>query len=221
MDRKSASLSGQSPAGSPGGDDSTGAQLRSEQAFVARLKAGDDAAFETLVTDYSPRLYAVARRFLHKEQDVQDVVQEAFLSALNGLAKFEGTSLFSTWLHRITVNACLMKLRSKRRKPERSIEDLLPKFVQDGHQRSPSNVWKPHQSSGIEQAEVRAVVRARIDELPDQYREVLLLRDIEELDTQATATVLGISGSAVKTRLHRARQALRTLLDPYFTEGQA
>lgn len=207
---------GQRPA-SPAGP----AELLAERVLVQRLKAGEDAAFAELVRDHAPRLYAVARRLLPGEQDVQDAVQDAFLSALSGLGRFEGTSLLSTWLHRITVNACLMKLRSKRRRPESSIDALLPQFAEDGHQRRASNPWKPSDPGGIEAQEVRDLVRARIDELPGPYREVLLLRDIEELDTEETATVLGMTPSAVKTRLHRARQALRTLLDPYFSEGGA
>jgi len=186
--------------------------------FVERLKAGDDGAFDELVRVAGGRLLAVARRMLPREEDAQDAVQEAFLCAFRSLDRFDGRSRLTTWLHRIVVNACLMKLRSQRRRPERPIGDLLPKFLEDGHQRNPSRPWKPDDECGIEREEVRALVRARIEELPEPYRVVLLLRDIEELDTDETAHVLGISGAAVKTRLHRARQALRGLLDPHFAE---
>jgi RNA polymerase sigma-70 factor, ECF subfamily len=112
-----------------------------------------------------------------------------------------------------------MKLRSQRRRPEKPLDDLLPQFESDGHQKNPSRPWNPSNKSGIETRDMCTLVRAKIDELPTQYREILLLRDIEELDTEETAGLLGMTQAAVKTRLHRARQALRTLLDPYMTEG--
>ncbi len=190
-----------------------------EQALVARLRNGEDAAFDELVQLAGGRLLAVARRMLGREEEAQDAVQEAFLSAFKSLHRFDARSQFTTWLHRICVNACLMKLRSQRRRPECSLESLLPQFLEDGHQRNPSPRWKPVEESGIEREELRDLVRSKIEELPEAYREVLLLRDIEELDTEGTATMLGISQAAVKTRLHRARQALKALLEPSFAEG--
>lgn len=192
-----------------------------EVGLLARLRAGEDTAFDELVRQTGGRLLAVARRMLRRDEDAQDAVQEAFLSAFKSLDRFDGRSQLGTWLHRITVNACLMKLRSQRRRggKERSIDSLLPQFLEDGHQRSDSRPWKPSEQSGIEQSELRDLVRSKIDELPETFRVVLLLRDIEELDTEETAQVLGLSPAAVKTRLHRARQALRTLLDPCMAEG--
>lgn len=189
-----------------------------DHALVARLRAGEEAAFEDLVRSAGGRMLAVAQRMLGRDDDAQDAVQEAFLQAFRSLDRFDGRSQLTTWLHRITVNACLMKLRSRRRRPECSIEDLLPAFQADGHQRTPSKPWKPEPAAGIQQEEARSLVRDRIAELPEPYRVVLILRDIEELDTDETAAVLGLTTAAVKTRLHRARQALRTLLDPYFSE---
>jgi len=190
-----------------------------EPALIARLRAGDEAAFEQLVREHAPHLLAVARRFLHNEADAGDAVQEAFLAAFRSLDRFEGGARLSTWLHRIVVNAALMKLRSDRRHPTRSIEELIPAFREDGHQRNPARPWKPGAADGIPDAEVRQVVQSAIEQLPEPFRAVLVLRDIEELDTQQAAIYLGISPSAVKTRLHRARQALRELLDPYFREA--
>lgn len=191
--------------------------------LLAQLRAGEDAAFDELVRVAGGRMLAVARRMLTREEDAQDAVQEAFLSAFKSLDKFDGRSLLTTWLHRITVNVCLMKLRSQRRRggPERSIDELLPTFTGDGHQTRDSVAWKPSTSGGIEQAEVRDLVRAKINELPEQYRVVLMLRDIEQLSTEETATALDMTINAVKTRLHRARQALRTLLDPHFSQQEA
>jgi RNA polymerase sigma-70 factor (ECF subfamily) len=192
-----------------------------EARLVTRLHAGEDAAYDDLVRMTGGRMLAIARRMMGREEDAQDAVQDAFLSAFKAIHRFDSRARLTTWLHRITVNACLMKLRSQRRRGggERSIDDLLPQYLEDGHQKSPSRPWKPVEQSGIEQAEVRELVRAKIAELPVPYRVVILLRDIEELDTEATAELLGMSVAAVKTRLHRARQALKTLLDPCMTEG--
>ncbi|MBL8746931.1 MAG: sigma-70 family RNA polymerase sigma factor [Phycisphaerae bacterium] len=195
-------------------------QSSDEAALVRRLKAGDEAAFEQLILSASPRLLALARRMMSREEDARDAVQDAFLSAFKSIDRFDGRSQLTTWLHRITVNACLMKRRSQRRRPERSIEDLLPQFLDDGHHRSPARPWKTPPADSLEQAETLDLVRARIDELPEPYREIIILRDIEELDTDETASLLDLSAAAVKTRLHRARQALRTLLDPHFAEEQ-
>jgi RNA polymerase sigma-70 factor (ECF subfamily) len=125
-----------------------------------------------------------------------------------------------TWLHRIVANAALMRLRTQRRRPETSIDDLLPKFLADGHQAEPAVDW--HQTAEVElmKAESCDLVRQSIQQLPEIYRTVLVLRDIEEFDTEATALLLEITIPVVKTRLHRARLALRTLLDQHFRGGQ-
>lgn len=191
-----------------------------DAALLQRLRAGEDAAFEELMRLAGWRMLSVARRMLTCEQDAQDAVQDAFLGAFKSIEQFDGRSALTTWLHRITVNACLMKLRSSRRRPEKRIEDLLPRFLDDGHQQIPTRSWKPESAAGIEQDELRALVRAKIDELPEPYREVLIVRQIEEIDTEEAARLLGLSPAAVKSRLHRARQALRELLAPHFAEDQ-
>jgi RNA polymerase sigma-70 factor (ECF subfamily) len=193
-----------------------------EASLLAGLRAGDQTAYEKLVRTHSSRLLAVARRFLRSEDDAKDALQETFLSAFRALHTFEEGALLSTWLHRIAVNAALMKLRTRRRKPEDAIEDLLPTYREDGHREDGhlENLTKPWKEPDVllERQETRVLVRECIDRLPESYRTVLLLRDIEELDTEEAARLLGISPNAVKIRLHRARQALRTLLDPHFRE---
>ena len=188
--------------------------LRAEAALLERLRAGDEAAFEQLVREHTPRMLAVARRMLRGDADAHDAVQDAFLSAWKALDRFEGGSRLGTWLHRIVVNASLMKLRSaRRRKDEVSIEDLLPRFGDDGHFLDPATGWDVTADALAQDKELRLAVRAAIDRLPDNYRGVLLARDIEGLDTKEAAEALGLSVNVVKTRLHRARQALRALLD--------
>jgi len=182
--------------------------------LLARIRAGDERACEALVRQHGRRLLAVARRFLRTEEDSADAVQDAFLSAFRSLEGFERNSALGTWLHRIVVNVCLRRLRARSRSREVRI-DLLPTFDQSGHHRHPVRAWEDEALARLTRAEARAHVWACIDRLPDSYREVLLLRDIEELDTEQTAQHLGINPGAVKTRLHRARQALRTLLEPF------
>jgi RNA polymerase sigma-70 factor (ECF subfamily) len=222
----------------------------SDQQLLERLRAGEEAAFEELVRTHGGRMLAVARRFLPVEEDARDAVQDAFLSAFRALPAFEGNARLSTWLHRIVVNAALMKLRTRRRKPEQSIEELLPGYLEDGHFERPASPWRsedldpaeqhdlpgyledghferpasPWRSEDLDPAEqhdLRDLVLRSIHALPESHRNVLLLRDIEDLDTEEAAQLLGISPGAVKTRLHRARQALRELLEPHLAEGSA
>ena len=190
-------------------------EAAADQALLAALRAGEGAAYEALVRSQSGRMLSVAKRFLANDDDAQDAVQDAFLSAFKAIPTFDGRSKLSTWLHRIVVNASLMKLRSQRRHPEQSIDELLPTFLDDNHQAAPAPRWK-HVVNEVERAETRQVIRDQIAKLPESHRTVLLLRDIEELDTETVAQMLDLSVAIVKVRLHRARQALRALLDPLF-----
>lgn len=192
-----------------------------ERELVTRLRSGDNAAWETAVRTQGGRMLAVTRRLLRDDDDAGDAVQDAFISAYKAIDRFEGGSRLSTWLHRIAVNAALMKIRSQKRRPETSIEDLLPDFLEDGHHRDMPRPWKLSAHELLERDETRRTVRDLIDRLPDDYRTVLLLRDIEELDTRETADMLGITPNAAKIRLHRARIALRTLLDRHVMENSA
>ena len=187
-----------------------------EAALLTGLRADDPAAFELLVRSYSGRLLAATRRFLRNEEDARDAVQEAFISAFKAMGSFEGNARLSTWLHRIAVNAALMKLRTKKRHPEEEIDELLPQFDEEGHHLHPVQEWAESSEAALRRRETKEIVRGSIDRLPESYRTVLLLRDIEEVDTGETARLLGVTENAVKIRLHRARQALRTLLVPHF-----
>ncbi|HSB63474.1 MAG TPA: sigma-70 family RNA polymerase sigma factor [Thermoanaerobaculia bacterium] len=188
-----------------------------DAAFLNRFRAGDRDAFADLVRRNTDRLLAVARRMLRQEQEAEDAVQEAFLSAFRALDRFEGGCRLSTWLHRITINACLMRMRRRGRKPEESIEDLLPRFQADGHPVSFFEPWSEGADVALERTETRLLVRRLIDRLPETYRTALLLRDIEDLGNEEAACLLGITPNAMKIRVHRARQALRTLLEPHLS----
>jgi RNA polymerase sigma-70 factor, ECF subfamily len=192
------------------------AEAAADRSLIARLKNGDGDAYEEAVRVYSGRLLAVTRRILGNDEEARDALQDTFLSAFRSITRFEGDSRLSTWLHRIAVNAALMKVRTRKRKPERSIEDLLPAYREDGHHAEGFVSWDPPVDVAMEIAHNRALVRECIAELPEQYRVVLMLRDIEDVDTVDVAAMLAITPNAVKIRLHRARQALRTLLAPHF-----
>jgi RNA polymerase sigma-70 factor (ECF subfamily) len=190
-----------------------------EAALVAGLRAGDEDAYTLMVRAYGGRLLAVARRILRNDEEAQDAVQTAYLAAFRSLERFEGGSRLSTWLHRIVVNAALMRLRSRRRRPEESIEPLLPVYLADGHHQQRFSATDLPPDALLAQAETRAVVRACIDQLPERYRTILILRDIEDVDTSEVAAAFGITSNAVKIRLHRARQALGTLLRRHYAEA--
>jgi RNA polymerase sigma-70 factor (ECF subfamily) len=186
---------------------------QNEDDFIERLKARDEGAFETLVRSYGPRMLATARRLLGNEQDAHDAVQQAFISAFRAIAGFNADATLSTWLHRIVVNAALMQLRARRRRPELPIEDLLPRFDDAGRWVHESEHIRWVDEHPIHQRETRQMVRRCIDMLPETYRSVLLLRDIEDLDTVEIAAMLAISPNAIKIRVHRARQALKSLIE--------
>jgi RNA polymerase sigma-70 factor (ECF subfamily) len=184
--------------------------------LVDALRTGHEWAFEAMIRIYGGRLLAVARRICRNEEDAEDAVQATYLNAFRSLDGFGGHAQLSTWLHRIVVNTALMKLRSQRRKPEESIETLLPTFQEDGHHVEQFSDWSVPADQLLERKQTRATVRACINRLPDNYRTVLVLRDIEELSTAEVGETLTMTPTAVKVRLHRARQALATLLRKEF-----
>jgi RNA polymerase sigma-70 factor (ECF subfamily) len=179
--------------------------------LVARLRNQEAAAFEEMVRRYGSRMLAVARCLLRSEDDARDVVQEAFLAAGKNLGALQSDARLWAWLRHLVADAALMRLRSRRRTPEASVDGLLPRFDEDGHWASvvaplalPPDI--------VECRETRAAVRRCMDQLPDSSRFMLVLRDLEGFDADEVATLLDTPASAVKTRLHGARQALRTLL---------
>lgn len=193
--------------------------VAAEGRLIARLQAGDDAAFDEVVRGYGPQLLSVIHRYLPDDSDAHDALQETFLSVFRAIGNFQSGSSLGTWLHRIAVNAALMKLRRRRRKPEQSLDEMLPKFALDGHRTESRGSWSNVPDEAALGRETRDLVRAAIEKLPEGYRTVLLLRDIEEKTTEEVADLLELTPANVKTRLHRARQALRELLDRTYGEA--
>lgn len=184
-----------------------------EAELVKRLKDGDDRAYEELVRSMTGRLLAVARRVSRTEADAEDAVQDAFLSAFKAIGTFDARSALSTWLHRIVVNAALMRARKAQHRHEVSVESLLPRFRNDEHA-EPVFAWKAVTREAGPDIEQRSAVLAALDRLPDEYRTVIVLRDIEGMESKEVAASLGISDALVRQRLHRGRQALLKLLEP-------
>jgi RNA polymerase sigma-70 factor, ECF subfamily len=187
-----------------------------EHLLVAAAQAGDAAAFEELVSRYEGKIFRLTRNITGNHEEAEDAMQDAFLKAYAHLQDFHGNSRFYTWLVRIAANEALMRLR-KRRPNQFSLDepiegetDLFPRELED---------WGPTPEQKYAQSEMQGIVSDMIDRLEPEFRIVLLLRDFEELSTQETADALGISISAVKSRLLRARLKLREKLNHHFRQG--
>jgi len=170
------------------------------------------------VRAHGPRLRATALRLLRNESDANDVVQETFLAAFRSISRFEGDSQIGTWLHRIAINAALMKIRSRERRPEVQIHDLLPRFEDVGAHFEPCLPFRELPEDEVLREEACGIVRACIDRLPENYRNALILHDIEGMEYPEVARELCLTLNATRIRIHRARQALRALLAPHFGE---
>jgi len=181
---------------------------RNERHFAEPVNA------ESLVREHIGWMLALAQRMLGDHALAEDVVQEAFINAFRALDNFEQRASIKTWLHRITVNAALMKLRQLKRLAEQPIDDLLPEF--DRYDCRLEAPWKKLATveSILADEQRRNLIHKKIQQLPDSYRIVLLLRDIEDYTTSEVAELLAISEANVKIRLHRARTALKKLLEP-------
>jgi RNA polymerase sigma-70 factor (ECF subfamily) len=179
----------------------------------------DEAAAEQLVRDNIGWMLALAERMLRDRGLAEDAVQEAFVNALRGRQRFEGRSGIKTWLHRITVNAALTKLRQLKRLGEQPIDEYLPEFDRADCRNEARWTYLAPVQEVMESAELRDFVSGAIDKLPDSYRIVLQLRDIQGYATSEVATLLEISEANVKVRLHRARAALKKLLEPVLRGG--
>lgn len=180
----------------------------------------DIDAFEAAVRTHLPRMLTTAARILRDPVEASDAVQDACLQAHRKLGQFEGRSSIGTWLQRITVNAALAGLRKRQRLREAGIDEFLPEYDQYGVLLGDPNWREVTPESLLARAETRQIVRDAIDQLPETYRIVLILRDIEGLGTAATAEALDCTDGTIKTRLHRARLALKKLLHPILQEDQ-
>lgn len=187
-----------------------------EAALIARLRRRDTEALEILMERHAARVYRVAFGITRNDADAEEVVQDVFLSLFEKIAAFEERAALGTWLYRVATNTALLRRRGKRLELEVSLEDQLPTFREDGHRAGERSFlladWSASAEDGLLSDETRALVRRAIDMLPPHYRAVVMLRDVEELSNEETAEILGEPVSSVKSRLHRARMALREQL---------
>jgi len=185
--------------------------------LVRRAQTGDRTAFDALVTRSESKVYGLCLKMLGNPEDAEDVLQEVFIKAYQSLPGFRGDSAFSTWLYRIATNACLMRIRKKKL-------DTVPldqPVEQDGGGTRDVADWTTDPASEVMNDELREVLAQHINELVPDNRIVFVLRDIHGLTTEDTASVLGLTPPAVKSRLHRARLYLRERLSDYFSHGAA
>lgn len=186
----------------------------SDEAVIALLCSGDKAATDKFVQGNIGWMLAVSRRLLRGNAMSEDAVQNAFVNIFRALGRFEGRSTLKTWMHRIVVNESLAILRKSNRLKENSIDDLQPEFDDNGCRYEDRWTAVETPENLLQQSQIRDQIHERINALPDNYRIILLLRDIEEMSTADVAAMLDLSETNVKVRLHRARSALKKLLEP-------
>ncbi|GAA6173404.1 sigma-70 family RNA polymerase sigma factor [Colwellia sp. KU-HH00111] len=198
-----------------------------EKKLIDGLLENDDLAYETLVRQYSTRMYAVARRFFNNDDDAQECLQKAFIQVFKNILSFKKDSSLMTWLHRITVNEALMMIRQKKRQKTMSLESFAQHYNVYGERTDFTNdeggelgrFIENNIETLFEKNETKISLNEIIYQLPEKYCNVLLLRDIQEISTRETAELLAITETSVKTQLHRARLLLKAILEQHDKES--
>jgi RNA polymerase sigma-70 factor (ECF subfamily) len=184
-----------------------------DRSLLAAAAAGDGQALEALMSRYASRIYRLAYGITRSSGDAEEVVQDVFLQVVQKGAGFEGRAALGSWIYRITTNLSLNKRRGKRRELETSLDEMLPRYNADGHREGDRAYlltdWSGTPERELLAGESRRILEEAIERLPDHYRAVLVLKDVEELANDEIAQIVGDTVAAVKTRLHRARMALR------------
>jgi RNA polymerase sigma-70 factor (ECF subfamily) len=191
-------------------------QKITDVALVNEFKKGDLTAFEEIVSRYEVKVMNLSLRFTRNQEDAEEVMQDVFTTVYRKIDGFRGQSAFSSWLYRIVVNAAFMKLRKKKQSQTISMEDLAPAVKQYCMERD--NAANTHSHGVAVTRELQEVLQKAIDRLPDQYRAVFVLRDVDGLSNQETGEILDLSIPAVKSRLHRSRIMLRKKLQRYYED---
>jgi RNA polymerase sigma-70 factor (ECF subfamily) len=183
-------------------------------ALVEAARSGDVNAFEQLIKRYDRNVFRIANHITQNREDAEDVVQDAFLKAYQKIDQFQGNSKFYTWLVRIAVNEALMRLR--KRKTDKTVSMDEDVETEEGSMPREFADWTPNPEQQFGQSELNDILTKTIQGLPASFRTVFVLRDVENLSTEETAEMLGLSVPAVKSRLLRARLQLRERLNKYF-----
>jgi RNA polymerase sigma-70 factor, ECF subfamily len=185
----------------------------SERQLIDRLRARDASALEPLMDRHAGRIYRLAYGITRNDADAEEVVQDVFLTLFRKIDGFEGRAALGSWLYRVTTNAALIKRRGKRAEVEVSLEEQLPTYRADGHREGDRSFlladWSETPEEILLTGEARKTLERALDRLPDHYRAIVVLREVEGLDNEEVAKILGESVPTVKSRLHRARMALR------------
>lgn len=193
---------------------------RNESELIARILAGEKDLFHDLIRPYERMLYLTAFSIVKNETDAEECAQDAVVNAYRNLARFRGDSKFSTWLVTIVVNEARQKLRKAKRAKEESLDQPV-----EGEEKEytpvPLTDWREIPIEALERKELRATLRKAVSDLPDIYRQVFTLRDLEEMNIAETAAALGVNENIVKVRLHRARMMLQKVLAPYLKTAVA
>jgi RNA polymerase sigma-70 factor (ECF subfamily) len=185
----------------------------SDEELARRALAGEESAFEVLVSRYERRVYSLARRLTRSDADAEDVLQDTFVRVYRKLGSFRGEARFSTWLFRVATNCALMARRRRRRQRAESLEDYLPAFDRAGrHARDVDHGRAARADEILDRRRLASALRSALERLPDAYRTALVLKDLEEIPTRDVAGVLGITEAAVRQRAHRARLMMRGFL---------
>ncbi len=192
-----------------------------EEALVREFQAGNLEAYDKIAELYQKKIYALSFNLTRNQMDAQDVTQEVLLTLFKKVHTFQGKSAFSSWVYRITLNATYMKLRSKKKEPNVSLEDLLPSYNGAGFQQDKIQDWSENTESLVFTNETKEVIQKAVDQLPEKEKVVFMLRDVEGLSTEKVSEILDLTIPAVKSRLHRARLFLRKKLSHYFEEYQS
>ena len=185
-----------------------------EAGLIARIVAGEKELFHELIRPYERMVYLTLFSIVKNETEAEDGAQETVISAYRHLASFRGDAKFSTWLTTIAINEGRKRLRKAKRAAEESIEEEVEAHEGD-YSPAPLTDWREIPLEALERKELREALRVAVAELPDIYRQVFTLRDLEELNVEETAQALGITTGAVKVRLHRARMMLQKRLVPF------
>lgn len=193
---------------------------KDDEVLLDRLRKGSPDAVNELLRLFQGKIFNLAMSILKNESDAEEATQDVFMTVVRKADTFKGNSALYSWMYRICVNTCLMRLRGKRRNDTVSIEEFMPVFTEEGMHASPMDDWSKEVERKALNEELGQMIRKYTDQLSEKYKVVFVLSDVEGLSNEETAQILGLTVPAVKSRLHRARLYLREQLSRYLLEGK-